>query len=283
MKQSVNRYFLTSVVVLQIAFTAVACVPAKERTDWMDVPEYDSQATPVLPPDYSVSASIWREGIPATPIALEPQIIEYPKPSFAGSLALLDQLGCAPTSPEGYILECRDDSPLASLDCDTLSRPSELATGLDPAYPVVAECWHHDSEHDHLYFAGCLGRVGVGYVLEISDEYRVVDAFETMQELFAPIDSTQEALSYAQMTTGLAAVFGPRRDYGDTVYFQEVVEGSHATETDGGHIVHLYHEEVCGCYAFVTSQVDIIVNRDGSVEWGDAEPTYVVFRRVCVD
>jgi hypothetical protein len=300
LKQSVNWYIATGIALLTLfVLTIAACsqsarepakegvcptsAPIKRTINPIDAPKYNKDATPVIPPDYSRSVSIWRDGVPATPVACGPQITDYPERPFAGSLVLLERLGCAPMSPGGHILECGTDSPLVSLDCDTLSRPFELVTGLDPAYPVVAECWHYDLDHRHLYLAGCIARVGVGYVFEINGEYVLADAAETIQELFVPIDSTDEALSYAQMLTGLRAMFAFQADYDVTMFYQEVVEGSHATETDEGYVAHLYHQQVCGCDTFVTSQVDIIVKRDGSVTWGDVEPTYVEFRPWCVD
>jgi hypothetical protein len=298
MKQSTNWHIVTAIILLIIFVSMLAACsqcagsPVKKacRTSVptrtinpMDMPKYNKDATPVLPPDYSRSTGIWRDGLPATPVALEPYIVEHPERSFVDSLALLERLDCVPMSPGGYIMECSADSPLASLDCDTLSEPFELALGLDPAFPVVAECWHHDQDHEHLYLAGCLVRESVGFVFDINGEYVLVDTTEKMRELFAPIDSTDEAISYAQMLTGLWVVSEFQFDYDITTFYQEVIEESHATETDEGYVVHLYHKQICGCETFITSQVEITVSRDGYISWGDAEPTYVEFRPECVD
>jgi hypothetical protein len=109
LKQSVNWYIATDITLLALfVLTVAACsqstrepakegvcptsAPIKRTINPIDAPKYNKDATPVIPPDYSRSVSIWRDGIPATPVACGPQITDYPERPFAGSLVLLKRV-----------------------------------------------------------------------------------------------------------------------------------------------------------------------------------------------
>jgi hypothetical protein len=250
-------------------------------------PKYN--ASPRLPPDYSVSRGIWPEGIPAAPIRGEPQFIDHPEPElFSIDEALIEEAKCS-RRLSGTYLDCTFTSPLMAFDCHGFRLPVEITSGLEPDYPIVAECLYEPNDTDeandeYVYRAGCLYADNIGYIFEIDEEYVLVNTAEEMQELFAPIESPEEALAYAQMLTGMQA----RQDFylepEHTVYFTSVLEDTYVTQTDPGYVVHLYHSQVCGCDTYLTSKVDVIVNRNGAMAWGDTSPAYLeIYMGMCVD
>ncbi|MBN1484683.1 MAG: hypothetical protein JXA37_08170 [Chloroflexia bacterium] len=110
----------------------------------------------------------------------------------------------------------------------------------------------------------------------------LAESEKVMQDLFAPIESPEEALIYAQLLSGLQS-----RDtflYNkDLTYFQAVIQTTQVRETSEGYIVNLFHSEVCGCNTYITSQVDLLVSYGGSLAWLAAQPIYVRYQAGCVD
>jgi hypothetical protein len=246
------------------------------------IPPYNPSAKPDLPPS-SISYSIWgAEGIPATPIASEPYFIDQPARQVKVDATLVEEAGCRTRFPnnEQPSLMCDDISPLARFDCEGLfTEQIDIGFGLDPAYPLVATCYYWPGA-ESLYG---LGPFRVGHVFKVDDDYVLLNSVSEMQRVFAPVDSSEEALSYAQLLTGLRAEYEFKPRYGKQMFLQEVIQDSHVTDLGHGYFVHLYHSPTLGCGPYVTSQVDVIVDRDGTITWMGATPVYIDLHRVCND
>ena len=246
------------------------------------VPPYRVDAYPELPPSYSVNDSIWPDGLPAQPITGQPRFIEYPHPTWKPSVTSSNKPGCSEDSPSDIFLHCSDSDLLASFQCDYLGGPGGV--GVDLAYPVVAVCHRRYKPADqYLYQVGCRERDNVSFIAQVDEQYVLVDSESKMKQLFAPIDSPAEALSYAQMRTGLLPYYSTRVTLENTVFFQEVIEGAHASEAEDGYVVFLFHQQSCGCNISITSQVEILVNLDGEIVWQGAKPLYLRVTGLCVD
>ncbi len=100
--------------------------------------------------------------------------------------------------------------------------------------------------------------------------------------MFVPLDSSAQALAYAQMLTGLQAVFAPAFDP-TVLYLQATIQGTHVTEVEGGYRMNLYHTKICGCEPWMTSEVTLQVDRDGTLIWKSALPVYFSTGYNCVD
>ncbi len=103
--------------------------------------------------------------------------------------------------------------------------------------------------------------------------------------MFAPIESSDEALSYALVTTDLVARYETEDDpifrYAD--YFVDRVEDTHVEETIDGFVVHLFTmpTPLCGCGVHTVYAVDILVTKDGRVEQLNATEAYA--SEACID
>ena len=103
--------------------------------------------------------------------------------------------------------------------------------------------------------------------------------------MFAPIESSNEALSYALAATDLVAHYATRDDpflhHAD--YFVEKLEDTHVEETAQGFVVHLFTAPIplCGCGVHTVYAVDILVTKDGRVDQLNATEAYAV--EACVD
>lgn len=293
--EAVILIMVFSLLAISTACNSKRLPPASTSVPEPFGPQFNAKAIPNLPPEYSISTPIWpwQNGIPAKPIANAPRFIDYPPPDLAFDLALLAEAGCTTSTTSDFYLDCTPPSPLLSFGCDilTLPHPPGINSGLDPDYPVIATCGHlqpsgssaTNPAEAYLYRAGCLDRFNMSYIIKVDDQLVQANSAAIMIGLFAPIDSPTEAISYAQMLTGMQAVYSFDLGRNRTVFYQAVITGTHATEMNGQYTVHLYHTEVCGCETYLTSQVDIIVGYDGTISWGEAIPVYLIASPGCRD
>jgi len=247
---------------------------------------YDENATLEIPPPGSNETLLWGQALPVRPVESTPEFIAYatPLPS-PGSSDLLVQEGCRLN--ESGNIACPQESPLSRFGCDYFHDPEGIDFGLEPKIPLVATCeimteeWEAASAGG-VYLAGCAFKREIHYIFKIEDEYVLVSSKEQLKDLFTPIDSPEEAVSYAQMVTGVDAFYSFA--YNPTfMYFHESIEGTHATQTDGGFEMNLFNFAACSCEPFINSQIDIQVDREGQVTWVDAIPVFMTTGEVCVD
>ncbi|MEJ2709872.1 MAG: hypothetical protein P8074_19840 [Anaerolineales bacterium] len=248
---------------------------------------YDENATPRIPPGISVSMIIWGQTIPATPVASTPQFVLHPTPAglTTSTHDRLIQAGCH--LDDSIFANCDADSPLTDFDCSSIVNPEWITFNPGQDLALVAACWKlyenmDKIPEDALYVVGCAFRQTVGYIFQNDKQYVLINTPEQMQERFAPIESASEALSYAQMMTGLHAYFDFSFDP-SLLYFQESMDGTQVTVADAGYRMNLYHSQVCFCEPWVTSQVDIEVARTGQITWRDAKPVYMTTGFSCAD
>jgi hypothetical protein len=97
---------------------------------------------------------------------------------------------------------------------------------------------------------------------------------EEFREVFAPVTSADEALSYSLAVTGLSAYYGLETQSGYR-YHGDALEDSHVVEAkNGAYEVHLFHYQLCGCGPHTTSATDVLVSADGDVTLGQYTPIF---------
>jgi hypothetical protein len=249
--------------------------------------KFDEKATPNIPFPWSVTMwNIWGDTIPAMPVEATPQFISYPAPAELTNNAqdLFLQAGCK----EGeYLVECDPDSPLPAFNCqwwvgNLFSIPFPATPELSPVVecPVEFEDWEKAPED--LYIMGCAFRMKQGVIFKENEAYILVNTVRQMKELFGPIESATEALSYAQLMTGLSARYELSFDP-TLLYLQASIEGTHVTEEAGSYSMNLYHTRWCGCEPMMTSEVILQVDRDGTITWKSARPVWFTTGYSCAD
>jgi hypothetical protein len=207
-------------------------------------------------------------------LASGPTVINHPQPELAIPSFAFEEVGCSLS--EYGTGECSSESPVAALGCRRVSRASDLLGGLEPSYPI-AECWVEPYRHEdpfsveaqveadgYLYRNGCLSPRYVRYIAQPPEGLRLLGTAEAFREAFAPIESPEEALSFALAVTGLSAYFGLEARRGFR-YFADEMEDTHVVEVEGGYLVHLYHYQFCGCGPHTTSAIDVRVTTGGDV------------------
>jgi len=208
----------------------------------------------------------------------EPKLINHPAPNLTISFDAFN-----------------DDATIAALGCDEIQAPSNLIGGLDPSYPIAICAIRMDGEESEelraeidsgqffYYTGGLLGNY-VRYVIHQGNEFVLLKTEEGFRNLFAPIESADEALSYALAVRNLSAYYGLQYE---PAYKYEVdtIEDTYVIPDSNGYLVHLFYDQVFGCGPHWISEVDMRVSVEGNVEEVASKP---IFRdpnmdEVCVD
>ncbi|HET9905016.1 MAG TPA: hypothetical protein VFQ23_00200 [Anaerolineales bacterium] len=194
----------------------------------------------------------------------EPKFINHPAPNLSVSFDAFN-----------------NDESLNALGCDEIQIPSDLLGGLDPSYPIAICAIRPDEVSEELraeidsgqffYYTGGLFGNYIRYVIYQNGEFLLIKTAEDFRRIFAPIESSQEALSYVLAVKNLSAYYGLKHD---PAYKYEVntIEDTYITPDSDGFLVHLFHEQVFGCGPHWTSEVDVRVSVEGNVEEVASQP-----------
>ena len=229
---------------------------------------------------------LWGGKLPVKPIDSTPQFTPYPTPQgMEHSVDPLIGFGCE-LDHWGWAT-CPSDNPLYRFGCDDLVDPRGISYGLDPAIPLVAICKIRTDEHEAaktngLYLTGCAFRSENHYIFEFDRQNVLVSNADELKQLFTPIDSPQEAVSYAQLVTGLDAAYS--FEYDPTLmYFHESISATHPVQTGDAFEMNLFQSQWCGCEPWITSQINVRVERSGQITWLGAVPVYMTTGWSCAD
>jgi len=233
-----------------------------------------SAGTPVsMPQDDGASDRAIDDGAnnpTETPVSMPP-IIEHPRPELAVVASdVFEDGGCSPEK-NGWRY-CVVDSFLWQVGCEAIQQPDDLLGGLKPAYPMMECSVLVEAE---LYERGCMFPKGIAYVIFRNGGFELLTSESDLREVFAPIESSDEALSYALAATGLEAYFKADdfrflQQYADQFhcfqYSVEALEGTHVVAAEQGYQVNLFYSELCGCEQHPTFSVPVFVDSNGNIE-----------------
>lgn len=207
--------------------------------------------------------------------SLRPKITHHPEPEAAMDFSPFENAGCPPDrwgQPK-----CQPDSQLWKLGCPRLEAPSPPNLGnLEPDYPLmlcvfnpyddrgkpIRQLWE---EGETIKERGGLDPLYYRYVIYKDGQFVLLKTQDEFKETFAPVESREEALSYALALTDLEAMY--RLEYDSSLeYFVTELEDTHVQEIEGGYEVHLYEYYELGCGPHPTALVIVRVGAEGSLE-----------------
>lgn len=170
-----------------------------------------------------------------------------------------------------------DPSALAALGCNEIGPPSNLLGGLEPRYPIAIctiqyipgdgseELIAEIESGQYIYYTGGLFGTYIRYVIQQNGEFVLLKTEEEFRKVFAPIESADEALSYALAVRNLSAAYGIEYFHGYE-YEVDTIEDTYVTPEADGYLVHLFYDQVFGCGPHWTYAVDVHVSVKGNVE-----------------
>lgn len=206
--------------------------------------------------------------LPVWPFQARVRFINHPEPNLASAFEPFVGAGCSQLPGYSYLTCPAAAPPFAQMGCTVICAVPGLGA-LRPDLPIM-QCQVNSADRSQplpaVYTAGCLMRQYVRYVVYQDGQFRLISTLEELRSLYAPIESREEALSYALAATGLKMQYNlkpaPMR------YKVNVIEDTHVEEITGGYRVHLFHYQLCGCGPHGTSAVAVDVSRAGEVTQG---------------
>jgi len=204
-----------------------------------------------------------------------PTITNHPKPDLTVDFTPFEDVGC-PTNEYGHYYFCGEDSELFTLGCDRLAPVSDMMGGLDPAYPMAVceympmerpdDVDHYDiPESEYIFRTGGLMPTLVRYVIAVDGEFRLIKNVDEFIETFAPVESQEEALSFAIAILNVSARYGLTYEQ---KYEYEVssLEDTYVETVPDGYIVHAFDYQIFGCGPHYYYAIPVKVTFDGQVE-----------------
>jgi hypothetical protein len=136
---------------------------------------------------------------------------------------------------------------------------NDLTGSLNPKYPMVLafERYKYDNV---LFYKGCISVNGYALIIKAEDGYHILRNRNDLKKFFAPIESKEEALSYAYISTGLFPAY--KFEIGKSFRkFVSSVNTTYSIKKNGGYEVNLFDYKFCGCgphpYFMVRYQISI--------------------------
>lgn len=245
---------------------------------------YDPEAKAVLPPSRTVNMFIWDEHLPLQVLDHTPAFIDTPPLLRSEDLtAALAKAGCA---RDGRSITCAQGSPWLEFGCELYLMPDAGNKGVPPGMLLLAQCLTPEVEGedrgDYLFRTGCAFRNNVAYIVEEPDGYRLISTLEELQDLWQPIETPEEALTYAVLMTGLSATHHFTAQP-ELLYFKDPLEGTRVILEDDHYLINLFHYETCLCEPWVNSEVFLSVDRQGELSWLYALPISMTIGFSCAD
>jgi hypothetical protein len=186
---------------------------------------------------------------------------EYPAPAFTADNSRFTELGCFDSS------DCLPaDLKAIPFPIDSIYPLNDSYGGLNPKlYMALAGKmrFDYDTVISAVYTKGCMGTYYVRYLVEMDGKMRLIDSADGLKELYAPIESEDEALSYAVAVTGLTPLNDLNLHPLYKRYIRPLIE-SHSTFDGKQFTVNLYDTYLCGCGPHIVSTITVTVQQDGS-------------------
>ncbi len=116
---------------------------------------------------------------------------------------------------------------------------------LSPKYPIATgKKTGHDAPA--LYTYGCMNPTAFCLIVKVDSTYRMANTLNDLKEIYAPIETKEEALSYVLAYSGKEALYeftveNNFRTFVNTINTTSVVEANDAYE------VNLFDYQLCGC------------------------------------
>jgi len=174
------------------------------------------------------------------------------------------------------------DPPITSIN-----EPSDILGGLNPVLPLAVGStvlYRDEEEIPAVYVNRCMRYQFIRYLVLLNGKIELVDSVEKLAAIYAPIESADEALSYAVAATGYSALFdlGKRSKL---KFYNPLVEVTSVTSVDGNYKLTLFDTYLCGCGPHITQSVEVTVYPDGTIETSEPQDAFSdpEYDGLCID
>lgn len=207
---------------------------------------------------------------------IRPRFTNHPAPTLKADYKSFEAAGCK--ADEQGSLRCPPNlPPFDQFGCFELAQAPGLLGGLKPAAPLMI-CTvepQPDAKVDpnsYIYQKGCLQPIDVRYVAYLNGQFRLIKNLAELKQAFGPIESPEEALSYALAATGFQAYYGLKDE--NYRYRVAQVEDTFVLPQGSGFDVLLYEYDLCGCGPHATNTRLVRMTAGGDLDVNDPQPVW---------
>lgn len=218
-----------------------------------------------------------------------PRIIHHEKPDITIDFSPFLNNGCDKVKENENQFQCQENSPLFAKECNFIENVPLLG-GLTPRYPIALCTRETDEEFafvvlapDECFYAnGFMETYCHRYVIFKDGKFLIIRTMTEFQEIFASVDSPDEALGFVLATGWYTAKFNQTKS-SEYIYTVRELEDTYVETIADGYIVHVFYAPPFGCGVFETSAVDVKVTHDGKIEEIARHPVYHTKDSICIE
>lgn len=246
------------IAVLSVLFTVGSCAALETPTSLLE--SVPAKATPDIAPTQEI---------------IKANIIHHPRPELSVDWDEFPSTGCIEHDSFRYCLdEPNDLSDVFMCSTDIWDR-NWMFGGLNPSYPTAicgnASIRGNDPKA-YLYMDfshGCDIGEFVHYMVYDGEQYQIIASKNDLKRLFAPIETSEEALSYVLAATGLHVSYDGVKGHVTPQHYRYFVtefEDTHVVEVEDGYSMNLFESQNCGCGPLKTFEIEFYVSNNGDIE-----------------
>ena len=161
--------------------------------------------------------------------------------------------------------------------CEPIEGPYQIRMEVEDKVlsvdPVAIGNYTYKPEGSYFFRDGGLMPVLFRYVIFQDNHFVLLETEDKFREIFAPLETADEALAYVKATTGLRDLYDLKPD-AKYEYFVDVIEDTHVDKAADGYLVYLYSEDVFGCGPHPTSSVVFHVTPEGNIQQQEVKQVF---------
>ena len=208
--------------------------------------------------------------------SIEPEFVNHPAPALSMDLKPFEDAGCR-QDPQG-MLRCPPNlPPFDQFGCMEILDASPLLGGLTPSAPLM-RCIRDQipdkelSPDQYFFNQGCLVGSYVSYLAYLDGQFVLIKNQADLKATFGPVDSEEEALSFAMAATGFKAQYGLKNE--NMRYLVPQIEDTQVKKEENQYRVSLYSFVTCGCGPHAMLLRVVLVKFPGDVLINDPLPVW---------
>lgn len=208
--------------------------------------------------------------------SIAPEFVNYPAPSFSMDLAPFTEAGCK-LDPQGALRCPPNLPPFDQFGCFEILEAPQMLGGLNPVTPLM-RCIRDQipdkelSRDQYLFNQGCLVGSYVSFLGYRDGQFMLITNQADLKAAFGPVDSADEALSYALAATGFKAQYGIKNE--NMRYLVARIEDTQVKKEEDQYRVTLFSFATCGCGPHAMSSRVVLIKFSGDVDTYDPQPVW---------
>ena len=208
--------------------------------------------------------------------SIAPEFVNHPAPALSMDLTPFAEAGCK-FDPQGALRCPPNLPPFDKFGCFEILEASQMLGGLTPTAPLM-RCIRDQipdkelSPDEYFFNQGCLVGSYVSYLAYRDGQFIQIKNQDDLKAAFGPVDSADEALSFALAATGFKALYDLKNE--NMRYLVPKIEDTQVMLEENQYRISLYSFATCGCGPHSMSLRVVLVKFPGDVVRNDPLPVW---------